>query len=224
MPPPFLYFGIVHVQRANQRGRGVRWPDIDKHDLPVGHQAINGPLDFRDDVRFLGGLGLNGKRRSRPSSESFSGWQRFDQDGNLRQSPTLNDAGILALPRGCDEALAIAQADALQAYRDLSGYRIELALETDGWRINYQLKDLRLDRPMCLPTRMNDVHLVTISQCRARIGYIGFPASDGSPIRDSRFFDRRVAYLLREKSRSRASFRAEGRKEAEGANCRPKRD
>lgn len=40
-----------------------------------------------------------------------------------------------------DEALRIAQADAAAAYRDLSIYRIRLALEPDGWHIDYELKD-----------------------------------------------------------------------------------
>jgi len=43
-----------------------------------------------------------------------------------------------------DQALAIAQADAFQAYRDLSAYCIRLALEDDGWHVEYQLKDPRL--------------------------------------------------------------------------------
>jgi hypothetical protein len=41
------------------------------------------------------------------------------------------------------QALAIAQADAAKAYRDLSAYRISLALEKDGWHIDYELKDPR---------------------------------------------------------------------------------
>jgi hypothetical protein len=36
-----------------------------------------------------------------------------------------------------DRALAVAQADAAQAYRDLSPYRIQLVLEGDGWHIDY---------------------------------------------------------------------------------------
>ena len=39
-----------------------------------------------------------------------------------------------------DAALRIAHADAEKAYRDLSGYRIVLALEPDGWHVEYQLK------------------------------------------------------------------------------------
>jgi hypothetical protein len=39
-----------------------------------------------------------------------------------------------------DVALRIAQADAEKAYRDTSRYRIVLALESDGWHIDYVLK------------------------------------------------------------------------------------
>lgn len=47
-------------------------------------------------------------------------------------------------PIAGDRALAVAQADAAAAYRDLSGYRIQLALEADGWHVDYELKDPRL--------------------------------------------------------------------------------
>ena len=40
-----------------------------------------------------------------------------------------------------DQALPIAQADAAGACRNLSIYRIRLALEPDGWRIDYELKE-----------------------------------------------------------------------------------
>lgn len=48
-----------------------------------------------------------------------------------------------ALPSGIagDQALRIANADASQVYRDLSPYAIRLALEEDGWHIDYELKD-----------------------------------------------------------------------------------
>ncbi len=39
-----------------------------------------------------------------------------------------------------DVALRIAHADAQLAYRDFSGYRIVLALEPDGWHVDYELK------------------------------------------------------------------------------------
>ena len=41
----------------------------------------------------------------------------------------------------CDQVLGIAQTDALKTYRDLSGYRIQLVLEDDGWHVDYELKD-----------------------------------------------------------------------------------
>jgi len=42
------------------------------------------------------------------------------------------------------QALAIAQADAIRAYRDLSPYRIQLVLEDDGWHVDYELKNPQL--------------------------------------------------------------------------------
>lgn len=39
-----------------------------------------------------------------------------------------------------DRILAIAQADALAAYSDLSPYRIRLVLEDDGWHVDYETK------------------------------------------------------------------------------------
>jgi len=40
-----------------------------------------------------------------------------------------------------DQALAIAQADAVIAYKDLSPYRIHLVLNDDRWQVDYELKD-----------------------------------------------------------------------------------
>ena len=40
-----------------------------------------------------------------------------------------------------DEVLRIARLDAERAYRDLTPYRIGIALEVDGWHVDYQLKD-----------------------------------------------------------------------------------
>jgi hypothetical protein len=45
---------------------------------------------------------------------------------------------------GADQALAVAHADAAQAYRDLSSYRIHLVLEGDGWHVDYELKNPKL--------------------------------------------------------------------------------
>ena len=40
----------------------------------------------------------------------------------------------------CDQALRIAREDAEKVYRDLSRYHIRLALEADGWHVDYELK------------------------------------------------------------------------------------
>ena len=44
-----------------------------------------------------------------------------------------------------DEVLRIARLDAERAYRDLSRYRIAIVLETDGWHVDYELKDPTLN-------------------------------------------------------------------------------
>lgn len=48
-------------------------------------------------------------------------------------------------PLPCDKALQIAQADAEKAYGNLSSYRIEIRLESDGWHIDYELNDPTLN-------------------------------------------------------------------------------
>jgi hypothetical protein len=40
-----------------------------------------------------------------------------------------------------DKALAVAQSDATAAYGNLSLFRIEITLESDGWHIDYVLQD-----------------------------------------------------------------------------------
>jgi hypothetical protein len=44
-----------------------------------------------------------------------------------------------------DKILHIARTDAEGAYRDLSGYRITLALEPDGWHVDYELMNQDLN-------------------------------------------------------------------------------
>ena len=44
-------------------------------------------------------------------------------------------------PVSPEGALGIAQSDAAAAYHDLSPYRIKLALERDGWHVDYEIKD-----------------------------------------------------------------------------------
>lgn len=43
-----------------------------------------------------------------------------------------------------DQALRIARMDAERVYRDLSPYRASVALEQDGWHVDYELKDQHL--------------------------------------------------------------------------------
>lgn len=45
----------------------------------------------------------------------------------------------------CDDALKIVRVDAEKAYRDLSPFRIEISLEGDGWHIDFELKNPRLN-------------------------------------------------------------------------------
>ncbi len=56
---------------------------------------------------------------------------------NLQQQPSV---AIEA-----DEALRVARLDAERAYRDLTRYRISVCLETDGWHVDYDLKDPRVN-------------------------------------------------------------------------------
>jgi hypothetical protein len=44
-----------------------------------------------------------------------------------------------AKPLTCDEVLRIAREDAERVYKDLSCYRIQIALKEDGWHIDYEL-------------------------------------------------------------------------------------
>jgi hypothetical protein len=43
-----------------------------------------------------------------------------------------------------DKALQVARLDAEPVYKDLSGYRIQITLEPDGWHIEYYLKNPNL--------------------------------------------------------------------------------
>lgn len=40
-----------------------------------------------------------------------------------------------------DQALRIARCDAEKVYRDVSGYRIVIVLEDDGWHVDYELQN-----------------------------------------------------------------------------------
>jgi hypothetical protein len=58
----------------------------------------------------------------------------------------MSSAGDSLTPTfiGSEKALAIAQGDAVKAYRDLSVYRIQLVLEADGWHVDYSVKNPKL--------------------------------------------------------------------------------
>jgi hypothetical protein len=47
-------------------------------------------------------------------------------------------------PLAADQALSIAQADATNAYRDLTKYHIHVVFEADGWHVDYELKNARM--------------------------------------------------------------------------------
>jgi hypothetical protein len=49
----------------------------------------------------------------------------------------------MSLP--CNEILRIARLDAEKAYRDLSGYRIIMDEQADGWRVDYELTDPKVN-------------------------------------------------------------------------------
>lgn len=50
-------------------------------------------------------------------------------------------ATLTAPAVSCDRALAVAHADAVQAYRDPeTRYRIEVRLEADGWHVEYYFR------------------------------------------------------------------------------------
>jgi hypothetical protein len=46
-------------------------------------------------------------------------------------------------PFSCDQALKVAREDAEKVYRDLARYWIRVALEEDGWHVDYELRDPR---------------------------------------------------------------------------------
>ena len=55
------------------------------------------------------------------------------------QQTTLTSVSISA-----SRALTEAESDAMRAYRDLSPFRVEIRLEDDGWHVDYELTNPRL--------------------------------------------------------------------------------
>jgi hypothetical protein len=60
----------------------------------------------------------------------------FDEEERRMTTQYTGHPGITS-----DHALRIARLDAETAYRDLSIYRIQVAIERDGWHVDYELKD-----------------------------------------------------------------------------------
>jgi hypothetical protein len=83
--------------------------------------------------------GLSGGPGYPPWPAGLAGWNKEQEMADAVKPSALRTQTIPA-----DQALAIAQADAAQAYQDLSGYSIRLRLEEDGWHIDYELKDPRM--------------------------------------------------------------------------------
>ena len=64
----------------------------------------------------------------------------------MRRDVMSTANAVLEQPAGrfsCDQALKIAREDAETVYRDLERYTIRLALEADGWHVDYELRDPR---------------------------------------------------------------------------------
>ena len=53
---------------------------------------------------------------------------------------TSGTSGATRPNHASDQVLRIARLDAEHAYRDLTPYRISIALERDGWHIDYHFK------------------------------------------------------------------------------------
>jgi hypothetical protein len=72
-------------------------------------------------------------------------WQKLARAADLMQLHSKRDeAQRRARPAvSSDQALATAREDAEKAYRDLSGYRVTVALEADGWHVDYDLTNTR---------------------------------------------------------------------------------
>lgn len=74
--------------------------------------------------------------------------ETFNSTYGLRlEAPTASTANPTTGPPrlSSDEVLRIARIDAERAYRDLTVYRICIQLEVDGWHVDYELKDPRLN-------------------------------------------------------------------------------
>src|SRR5262245_23057079 len=88
--------------------------------------------------------------RRRSSWSIGSRWRARRTATGMGRSMKATDTGRLCSidPAGTtiaqDRALMIAREDAEKVYRDLTLYRVVVALEDDGWHVDYELKDPRL--------------------------------------------------------------------------------
>jgi len=53
----------------------------------------------------------------------------------------MSSAGVLAPQLSSDEVLRVGRLDAERVYRDLSRFVIRIARESDGWHVDFDLKD-----------------------------------------------------------------------------------
>src|SRR5262249_52315294 len=99
---------------------------------------------------------LDSCRRWYPHDRAYGAARRFGRRTGIsavssQRSPPRKEHGIMTgtttptVPvLAGDQALTIAQADAVRAYGDLSAYSIRLVLEEDGWHVDYELKNPKL--------------------------------------------------------------------------------
>jgi hypothetical protein len=75
-------------------------------------------------------------------SISRSDWSKIFYNFRLwenEMSPITQSQFTGTMGLSSDQILQIARVDAEHAYRDFSGYRISLALQADGWHVDYEL-------------------------------------------------------------------------------------
>lgn len=71
------------------------------------------------------------------------GWIYMDKTSGEISVCRAASTEVEAPRLSCDEVLRIARTDAETAHRDVSRYTIRIAEESDGWHIDYELKDER---------------------------------------------------------------------------------
>jgi hypothetical protein len=75
-----------------------------------------------------------------------------------------------------EQALRIAHEDGIRAYRDLSGLHITIALEDDGWHVDYELTDPRMNGGgphYIIDARSGAIVWKRYDQCSRRLPILG---------------------------------------------------